>query len=181
MYVPALTHEYPFPFDRSLIIGSKGADVKKANVPSPSLRNLRPTTHLYIIGFFLFAILQIPTALSPTYPGLIVTRFITGCVAGIPISNVGASAADLFPTVQTAWPVMLFSFGSQVLGPNLGVRHFNTCSIFQADFAISAHNRGCCLRDKRESQMVIPGPPDLRDDSLCLVSRLRGNATRQVL
>lgn len=43
-----------------------------------------------------------------------------GCVAGLPISNIGASAADLFPTSQTAWPVILFSFTSQAFGPDLG-------------------------------------------------------------
>lgn len=76
---------------------------------------------IYIIGFFLFAILQIPTALSPTFAGVAVTRFITGCFAGIPQSNVGASAADLFPTSQTSWAIVLFSFFSQAAGPDLGV------------------------------------------------------------
>lgn len=75
---------------------------------------------IYTSGILLFAILQIPSALSPNFAGVVVTRFLTGCVAGIPISNVGASAADLFPKSHTAWPVMLFSFTSQVLGPNLG-------------------------------------------------------------
>jgi len=104
---------------------------------------------IYITGFFLFAILQIPAALSPTFAGLIVTRFITGCVAGIPVSNVGASAADLFPTTGTAWPVMLFSFGSQVLGPDLGVS-FLISFKFKLT-VISAHNRRCCLCYERES------------------------------
>jgi MFS family permease len=53
---------------------------------------------IFVTSTFLFSILQIPTALSPSFAGLLVTRFITGCFAGLPISNMGASAADLFPT-----------------------------------------------------------------------------------
>jgi MFS family permease len=75
---------------------------------------------IYTTGIFLFSILQIPAALSPTYAGVIVARFLAGCFGGIPLSNVGASAADLFPTSQTAWPIMLFSFCSQVVGACLG-------------------------------------------------------------
>ena len=75
---------------------------------------------VYTTGIFLFAILHIPAALSPTFAGLIISRFLAGCFAGIPLSNVGASAADLFPTSQTSWPIMLFSFCSQVVGPCLG-------------------------------------------------------------
>jgi multidrug resistance protein len=75
---------------------------------------------VYTTGIFLFSILQVPAALSPTYAGLITARFVAGCFAGIPLSNVGASAADLFPSSQTAWPIMLFSFCSQVVGPCLG-------------------------------------------------------------
>ncbi|KAF8857880.1 MFS general substrate transporter [Acephala macrosclerotiorum] len=75
---------------------------------------------IFITSIFIFSILQIPTALSPNFTGLVVSRFITGCFAGLPISNMGASAADLFPTSQTAWPIMLFSFMSQAGGPDLG-------------------------------------------------------------
>ncbi|KAK5026358.1 hypothetical protein LTR13_009972 [Exophiala sideris] len=75
---------------------------------------------VYTTGIFLFSILQIPAALSPTYAGLITARFLAGCFAGIPLSNVGASAADLFTTSHTAWPIMVFSFCSQVVGPCLG-------------------------------------------------------------
>lgn len=75
---------------------------------------------VYTTGIFLFAILQIPTALTPTYPGLAVTRFFTGCVAGLPISNVGASSADLFSPSHTAWPIMWFSAMSQAIGPDIG-------------------------------------------------------------
>lgn len=75
---------------------------------------------VYTTSILAFAIMQIPTALSPTFAGVAVARFITGCVAGLPISNVGATAADLFPTSQTAWSIMAFSFTSQVLGPDLG-------------------------------------------------------------
>lgn len=76
---------------------------------------------IFITSIFMFSILQIPTALSPTFAGLVVSRLITGCFAGLPISNIGVSAADLFLTSQTAWLVMLFSFMSQAGGPDLGV------------------------------------------------------------
>ena len=75
---------------------------------------------VYTTGILLFSILQIPAALSPTYAGVIIARLLAGCFAGIPLSNVGASAADLFPTSQTAWPIMMFSFCSQVVGACLG-------------------------------------------------------------
>lgn len=75
---------------------------------------------VYTIGIFLFSILQIPAALTSTFGGLIVSRFLAGCFAGLPLSNVGASAADLFATSHTSWAIMVFSFCSQVLGPALG-------------------------------------------------------------
>jgi MFS family permease len=75
---------------------------------------------VYTTGIFLFSLLQIPAALSPTYAGLIISRFLAGCFAGIPLSNVGASAADLFRPSQTAWPIMTFSLCSQVIGADLG-------------------------------------------------------------
>lgn len=75
---------------------------------------------VYISGIALFSLLQIPTALSPNFAGLVVTRFLTGCFAGIPISNVGASAADLYPTSGTAWSILMFSAFSQAIGPDVG-------------------------------------------------------------
>jgi MFS family permease len=75
---------------------------------------------VYTTGIFLFSILQVSAALSPTCAGLITARFLAGCFAAIPLSNVGASAADIFPSSQTAWPIMLFSFCSQVVSPCLG-------------------------------------------------------------
>ena len=75
---------------------------------------------VYTSGILMFSLFQIPAALSPTYAGVIIARFIAGCFAGIPLSNVGASAADLFPTSETAWPIMAFSFCSQVVGACLG-------------------------------------------------------------
>lgn len=75
---------------------------------------------VYTTGILLFALLQIPTALTPTFAGLAITRFITGCVAGLPISNVGATSADLFSPSQTAWPISLFSAMSQAIGPDIG-------------------------------------------------------------
>lgn len=84
------------------------------------LSEVRGRQPVYTTAIFLFSILQIPSALSPTYAGVIIARFLAGCFAGLPLSNVGASAADLFPTSKTAWPIMLFSFSSQVLGPCLG-------------------------------------------------------------
>lgn len=71
---------------------------------------------VYTSGIFLFAILQIPSALTPNFGGLIASRFFAGCFAGLPLSNVGASAADLFTTAHTSWAIALFSFCSQVLG-----------------------------------------------------------------
>ena len=75
---------------------------------------------IYTTAIFLFSILQIPTALSPTFAGVATCKFLAGCFAGLPLSNVGASAADLFPTSQTAWAIVLFSFTSQAFGPDLG-------------------------------------------------------------
>lgn len=115
-------------------------------LPSPSLisrcSHLQPTIlaplseiygrqPIYIPSIFLFAILQIPSVLSPTYAGFAVTRFIVGCFAGLPLSNVGASANDLFNDADLEWAVMSFSFSSQCIGPFIGVSFFRTFRVHE--------------------------------------------------
>lgn len=50
---------------------------------------------VYIITLTLFAILQIPTALSTNVAGLLVLRFITGLFASPALATGGASVSDM--------------------------------------------------------------------------------------
>lgn len=130
---------------------------------------------IYLTGTFLFSILQIPAALSPTFAGVAVTRFLTGCFAGLPVSNVGASAADLYPTSGTAWAVMLFSFTSQALGPDLGVRTPSLFSSNRADILL-ANLRRRNIRFNRKSEMALLEHADIRNADFHLGSDFRRNS-----
>jgi DHA1 family multidrug resistance protein-like MFS transporter len=50
---------------------------------------------VYIVTLFLFAILQIPTALSNNIGSLLVLRFLTGIFASPALATGGASIGDM--------------------------------------------------------------------------------------
>ena len=70
---------------------------------------------LYIVCFGAFALLQIPTALSPNVAFLIAMRTISGFFGSVGIANGGGSLSDMFPPAERAG-----IFGYYLLGPLLG-------------------------------------------------------------
>ncbi|KAM0792068.1 hypothetical protein ACM66B_004773 [Microbotryomycetes sp. NB124-2] len=74
---------------------------------------------LFIVTFLGFAIFQIPCALTPTFGGLIVSRFIAGTFAASPLTNCGGVVADIWDAVGRGPAMSLFS-GSVFIGPVVG-------------------------------------------------------------
>ncbi|KAJ9669199.1 hypothetical protein H2201_000550 [Coniosporium apollinis] len=70
---------------------------------------------LYLWCFGIFALLQIPTALSPNIEALIVIRTISGFFGSIGIANGGGTISDMFVPEERA-----SVFGWYLLGPLLG-------------------------------------------------------------
>ncbi|KAL8833483.1 MAG: hypothetical protein Q9176_007958 [Flavoplaca citrina] len=70
---------------------------------------------LYLICFSIFALLQIPTALSPNIGTLIGVRSISGFFGSVGIANGGGTISDMFHPSQRAG-----IFGWYLLGPLLG-------------------------------------------------------------
>ena len=70
---------------------------------------------LYIVCFGMFALLQIPTALSPNVAFLIAMRTLSGFFGSVGIANGGGSLSDMFPPAERAG-----IFGYYLLGPLLG-------------------------------------------------------------
>ncbi|KAK5045754.1 hypothetical protein LTR84_008846 [Exophiala bonariae] len=76
----------------------------------------------YIISFFLFVILCIPTALANSYASLLVLRFLTGFMGSPCLATGGASMGDMYgllklPYALTVW--VAASFCAPALGPVL--------------------------------------------------------------
>ncbi|KAL9581427.1 MAG: hypothetical protein Q9212_003908 [Teloschistes hypoglaucus] len=70
---------------------------------------------LYLVCFSIFALLQIPTALSPNVQGLIAVRSLSGFFGSVGIANGGGTISDMFHPSQRA-----AVFGWYLLGPLLG-------------------------------------------------------------
>ncbi|EME48016.1 hypothetical protein DOTSEDRAFT_167522 [Dothistroma septosporum NZE10] len=70
---------------------------------------------MYLICFGIFAILQIPSALSPNIATLISMRTLSGFFGSVGIANGGGSLSDMFVPEQRAG-----IFGWYLLGPLLG-------------------------------------------------------------
>ncbi|PNS20096.1 hypothetical protein CAC42_5546 [Sphaceloma murrayae] len=76
----------------------------------------------YIVSFFMFVVLSVPTALSDSFAGLLVLRFLTGFAGSPCLATGGATIQDLYPLAKvpygmTAW--VAASFGAPALGPLL--------------------------------------------------------------
>ncbi|KAK4048782.1 hypothetical protein OIV83_004548 [Microbotryomycetes sp. JL201] len=74
---------------------------------------------LFIFTFFGFAIFQIPCALTPTFGGLVVCRFIAGTFAASPLTNAGGVLADMWDAIGRG-PAMSIFFASVFIGPVTG-------------------------------------------------------------
>ncbi|CAK3806823.1 transporter mfs2 [Lecanosticta acicola] len=70
---------------------------------------------MYLSCFSIFAILQIPSALSPNIGTLVATRTLAGFFGSVGIANGGGSLSDMFEPSQRA-----SVFGWYLLGPLLG-------------------------------------------------------------
>ncbi|KAL8712185.1 MAG: hypothetical protein Q9220_003619 [cf. Caloplaca sp. 1 TL-2023] len=70
---------------------------------------------LYLVCFSIFAVLQIPTALSPNVATLIAIRAISGFFGSVGIANGGGTISDMFRPSERAG-----IFGWYLLGPLLG-------------------------------------------------------------
>ncbi|KAF8309010.1 MFS general substrate transporter [Clavulina sp. PMI_390] len=73
----------------------------------------------YIITLILFALLQIPTALSKNIGTLLALRFITGFLGSPALATGGASVGDIFPQHHVPYTIGLWAMGA-VAGPVLG-------------------------------------------------------------
>lgn len=76
----------------------------------------------YITTYTLFLILSVPTALTPTYPGLLVCRFLTGYFGSPCLATGGATIQDLYSFIKlpygfSAWTAA--NFCAPALGPLL--------------------------------------------------------------
>ncbi|CAF9904453.1 MAG: hypothetical protein ALECFALPRED_008561 [Alectoria fallacina] len=71
---------------------------------------------LYLVCFSIFALLQIPTALSPNVGSLIGVRTISGFFGSVGIANGGGTISDMFHPSERAGV-----FGWYLLGPLLGL------------------------------------------------------------
>ncbi|KAK5100352.1 hypothetical protein LTS08_005101 [Lithohypha guttulata] len=74
-------------------------------------------------GYFLFALMQIPTALSPSLAGVLISRFLAGCFGAAPIALVSASYADFWDPSNRGIASALYSvaaYAGPTLGPILG-------------------------------------------------------------
>lgn len=75
------------------------------------------------IGFFMFAIFQIPVALAPNMTTICVCRFIGGFFACAPLSIVGGNLSDLWDPIPRSYAICAFSIGGfagPILGPVVG-------------------------------------------------------------
>lgn len=70
-------------------------------------------------AYFLFALLQIPTALSPTLAGVLICRLLAGCCGAAPVAVVSAIFADFWAPTERGVATSLYSAAVYV-GPTLG-------------------------------------------------------------
>ncbi|GMM49458.1 hypothetical protein DASB73_004160 [Starmerella bacillaris] len=82
----------------------------------PFFRGRNPT---YFACQFIFAILQIPTALSNHIGGFAVLRFLGGIFASPPLSTAGATLGDIWVIPAYAIALIFWAFGA-IAGPFLG-------------------------------------------------------------
>lgn len=71
------------------------------------------------VGFFIFAIMQIPIALSPSLTGVLVCRTIAGCCGAAPVALVTAAYADFWDPANRGTATAMYSVAAYA-GPTLG-------------------------------------------------------------
>ncbi|KAH9221510.1 major facilitator superfamily domain-containing protein [Leptodontidium sp. 2 PMI_412] len=73
----------------------------------------------YVATFAIFVILTVPTALTDSFAGLLVLRFLLGFFGSPCLATCGASFQDMFPLIKIPYLMVLWA-GSATLGPALG-------------------------------------------------------------
>lgn len=73
-------------------------------------------------GFFLFAIMQIPTALVKSLAGVLICRLLSGCFGAAPVALVSAMYADYWDPAGRGIATALYSVAAYA-GPTLGESH----------------------------------------------------------
>ncbi|KAH7364305.1 major facilitator superfamily domain-containing protein [Rhexocercosporidium sp. MPI-PUGE-AT-0058] len=73
----------------------------------------------YVATFAIFVILTIPSALTDSFAGLLVLRFLLGFFGSPCLATCGASFQDMFPLIKIPYLMVLWA-GSATLGPALG-------------------------------------------------------------
>ena len=71
-------------------------------------------------GFFIFAVLQIPIALSHNLAGVLICRLLAGCFGAAPIGLVSAAYADFWDPANRGTATALYSVAAYA-GPTLGI------------------------------------------------------------
>ena len=71
-------------------------------------------------GYFVFALMQIPNALSPNLAGVLICRLLAGCFGAAPIALVSASYADFWDPGDRGMATALYSVAAYA-GPTLGM------------------------------------------------------------
>ena len=77
------------------------------------------STAIYISTLFVFAILQIPTALTSNFGSLLFLRFITGFIGSPCLATGGASLADMYRPQKRAYAISVWGIAA-VCGPVMG-------------------------------------------------------------
>lgn len=76
------------------------------------------------VGFTVFALLQIPTSLSPTLAGVLICRFLAGGFGAAPVGLISSIYADFWDPVHRGIATALYSTAAYA-GPTLG-RQYRT-------------------------------------------------------
>ncbi|KAK4502937.1 hypothetical protein PRZ48_006364 [Zasmidium cellare] len=75
------------------------------------------------VGYFIFAIFQIPVAVAQNLQTIMICRFFGGFFASAPLAVVGGALADIFDPINRGVAMSLFgasTFGGPALGPIIG-------------------------------------------------------------
>ena len=84
--------------------------------PFSEINGRRP---MFVITGFLFVIFQLTCALTPTFAGMMVARFLTGCSSSTFSTMVGGVIADFYEAKDRNWAMALFA-GGAIFGTGLG-------------------------------------------------------------
>lgn len=84
--------------------------------PFSEINGRRP---VFVVTGLLFVVFQLTCALTPTYAGMLVARFLAGCASSTFSTMVGGVVSDIYHTESRNWAMALFS-GAALFGTGLG-------------------------------------------------------------